>query len=70
MKGREGGKDEAGKRGEREGRCTDLSVNTKGKRAQGAACLGAGETLMGGMMITGGTIPVADSTMYLNKISM
>jgi len=35
----------------REGRCTDLSANTqKGKRAQGAACLGAGETLTGGIM--------------------
>ena len=49
----------------------DLSANTqKGKRAQGAACLGAGETSMGGIMIIGSTIPSADSTMYLKKISM
>ena len=72
MKGREGGKGEANpERRKGRGDATDLSVNTqKGKRAQGAACLGAGETSTGGIMITGGTIPTADSTMYLKKISM
>ena len=56
--------------GKREERCMDLLANTK--REKGARCSmpRAGEILMGGIMIMGGTIPAADSTMYLKKISM
>ena len=70
QKGCEGSEDEVSQRGEKGGRCTDLSANTK--REMGARCSvpGVGETLMGGIMIAGGTIPSADSTMYLKKISM
>jgi len=57
-------------RGKGRGGAQTCQRTQKGKGAQGVACLGVGETSTGGIMITGGTIPTTDSTMYLKKISM